>query len=66
LAIAEILIVTPEMDELIASDAPRSVMQKQMRADGFQSMAEDGIAKVLKGDISLDSLRRAVDLTRIT
>jgi type II secretory ATPase GspE/PulE/Tfp pilus assembly ATPase PilB-like protein len=65
LAIAEILRVTPELDELIAADAPRSVLHKQMRSEGFQSMAEDGIAKVLRGEVSLDSLRRAVDLTRV-
>ena len=64
MVIAEILRVTPELDELIASDAPRSVLRQQMRADGFQSMAEDGIAKVLAGEIALSDLRRAVDITR--
>ncbi len=65
IAIAEILRVTPELDELIAADVPRSAMHKQMRAEGFQSMAEDGVGKVLRGEVSLDSLRRAVDLTRV-
>jgi type II secretory ATPase GspE/PulE/Tfp pilus assembly ATPase PilB-like protein len=64
MVIAEILRVTPELDELIAADASRSVVRRQMRVDGFQSMAEDGIAKVLAGDIALADLRRAVDLTR--
>ncbi len=62
--IAEILRVTPELDELIAADAPRSVLRRQMRADGFQSLAEDGIAKVLTGEIALDDLRRTVDIGR--
>jgi general secretion pathway protein E/type IV pilus assembly protein PilB len=63
--VAEILRVTPEIDELIAHDAGRIELQKQARAQGFRSMAEHGILKVLHGDIALDSLRRAVDLTRV-
>ncbi len=62
--VAEVLRVTPELDALVAEDASRVRLRKQMLADGFQSMAEDGIAKVLSGEISLDSLRRAVDMTR--
>lgn len=62
--IAEILRVTPEFDELITSDAPRSVMKRQMRADGFQSMAEDGLAKIRAGEIAYADLCRAVDVTR--
>jgi general secretion pathway protein E/type IV pilus assembly protein PilB len=63
-AIAEILRVTPELDALIAANAPRHELQKQIRAEGFTTMAEDGIAKVMAHEISLDNLRRAVDLTR--
>lgn len=64
-AISEILRITPELDELVSADAPRSILQKQIRADGFTSMAEDGIAKVLAGIISLESLQRSVDVTRL-
>ena len=63
-AVAEILCVTPAFDDLIATDAPRSALLRQIRTDGFRSMAEDGIAKLMQGDIDLGSLRRAVDLTR--
>ncbi len=63
-AIAEAVRVTPELDELIAADAPRSALRRQIRADGFVGMAEDGIARALNGEIDLASLRRAVDLTR--
>lgn len=63
MALAEILRVTPEMDDLIAADAPRSVLLKQARADGFISMAEDGISRVRTGDISMESLRRAVHVS---
>jgi type II secretory ATPase GspE/PulE/Tfp pilus assembly ATPase PilB-like protein len=64
IVIAEILRVTPEIDDMIASDVPRMAMVECARKAGFRTMAEDGIAKVLAGEISLDSLRRAVDLTR--
>jgi type II secretory ATPase GspE/PulE/Tfp pilus assembly ATPase PilB-like protein len=62
--IAEIIRVTPELDELIAADAPRSALRTQMRADGFQSMAAGGLAKVFAGEIALADLRRSVDLSR--
>jgi len=63
--VTEILRVTPELDELIATDAPRSVLREQMRQDGFRSMAEDGLAKVRTGEIALADLRRAVDVTGV-
>lgn len=63
-AVSEVLRMTPMLDELVAIDAPRSALQKQARKEGFRRMAEDGVAKILSGEISLDSLRRAVDLTR--
>lgn len=63
-ALAEVLRITPELDEMIASDAPREAMRRAMRERGFRSMAEDGLAKLGAGDIDLPSLRRAIDLTR--
>jgi type II secretory ATPase GspE/PulE/Tfp pilus assembly ATPase PilB-like protein len=64
IAIAEIVAVTPALDELISGDAPRAALVRQARSDGLRTMAEDGIAKVTQGEISLDGLRRAVDLAR--
>ncbi len=65
LAVTEILRITPEMDELIAADAPRSAKRKLAASEGFRAMAADGIAKVLRHETSLEELRRAVDMTRI-
>jgi len=62
--IAEILNVTPELDDMIAAETGRVAMLKKAREQGFQSIQEDGIARVLAGEISLADLRRAVDLTR--
>lgn len=63
--IAEILPISPALDDLIAADAPRSALLAQARAEGFISMQEDGVSKVLAGEISLSDLRRAVDMTRM-
>ncbi len=63
-AISEVLRITPDMEEMIASDAPRSALLSLGRRDGFRTMQEDGIARVLSGDISFDEMARAVDLTR--
>jgi len=64
-AVAEIIRITAGLDELIAADAPRSAMLRQIKADGFRGMAEDGLAKFRRGDIDFDGLRRAVDLTGV-
>lgn len=64
LVVAEVLRVTPALDELIAADAPRSALMAQMRRDGFQSMLDDGRAKIREGLISFADLARAVDVTR--
>jgi len=63
--IAEILPFSPALDELVSADAPRRALLVQARSEGFCSMQEDGIAKVLSGDIALADLQRAVDLTRV-
>ncbi len=63
--IAEILPLSSALDELIAADAPRRDLLAQARAEGFLTMQEDGIAKVLAGEIALADLRRAVDMTRM-
>ncbi|MFA5041262.1 MAG: GspE/PulE family protein [Bdellovibrionales bacterium] len=63
-AVTEVLRITPEMDELIAAEAPLTALRRQAQKEGFVSMAEDGIAKVLRHETSLDELRRNVDMTR--
>ena len=63
-AVAEMIRVTPELDALIAEDAPRARLYRQMRRDGFRSMLEDGLGKILDGEITFESLRRVLDLRR--
>lgn len=56
--IHELLISTPEMREKIYQGATVSDIRAQAEADGMRSLMQDGIEKVLKGDIDFDQLRR--------
>jgi type II secretory ATPase GspE/PulE/Tfp pilus assembly ATPase PilB-like protein len=51
-AIVEILRIDREMDELISTHATRRVILEHAIAQGFQTMQQDGIAKVLLGEIT--------------
>jgi general secretion pathway protein E/type IV pilus assembly protein PilB len=61
--IVEILRVDREMEELIATHATRRIMLEHAVAHGFVSMQQDGIAKVLAGEITLTELINTIDLT---
>lgn len=62
-AVVEILRIDRGLDELIATHATRNHMMEYALENGFIPMVQDGIAKVLKGDISLGELIDTVDLT---
>ena len=62
-AVLEILRHTPEMDELVLAGASHAARLKCAREQGFVRMAEDGVAKILRGEIDLTELIRAVDVT---
>lgn len=62
-AVVEILRIDKGMDELIATHATRNHMLEYALENGFIPMVQDGIAKVLKGEIDLDELIATVDLT---
>ncbi|MFA6279653.1 MAG: GspE/PulE family protein [Bdellovibrionales bacterium] len=62
--IAEALPITPALDDLIAAKAPRAALLDAARRESFVTMQQDGLRRVMTGDIALDDLRRAVDLTR--
>jgi len=63
--IAEVLPVSAALDDLIAKDAPREQLWQQTRSEGFVTMQEDGIARVLAREIALVDLQRAVDMSRL-
>lgn len=62
-AVIEILRVDQGMDELITTGATRRTMMEYALKHGFITMQQDGISKVLNGDISLDELISTIDLT---
>lgn len=62
-AIVEILRIDRKMEELIATHATRSVILEHALAQGFQTMQEDGIAKVLAGEITISELIGTIDFT---
>jgi general secretion pathway protein E/type IV pilus assembly protein PilB len=62
-AIAEILPVDRDMDELIASNATRRMLLDHALSRGFLPMAEDGIKKILAGITSLEEVVDCIDMT---
>ncbi len=62
-AIAEVIRVDRELDDLIAVGATRRTMHEYLGKQEFISMAQDGIHKTLAGDIDLHELMHTVDLT---
>jgi type II secretory ATPase GspE/PulE/Tfp pilus assembly ATPase PilB-like protein len=61
--VVEILPMDEELDEIVASGGTRAALKAAALAKGYRPMAEDGIQKVLQGEIDLANLGRAVDLT---
>lgn len=59
----EILRIDHGMDELIATKATRNQMLEYAMQNGFVPMVQDGIMKVLAGEIDIPELINTVDLT---
>ncbi len=62
-AIMEILRIDRQMDELIATHATRSTILKHALEHGFITMQQDGINKVLAGEITVNELIGTIDFT---
>ena len=62
-AIIEILRIDEGLNELIATHATRNVMMNYALNNGFIPMVEDGIDKVLQGEIDLQQLISTLDMT---
>jgi len=63
IAIIEILKIDGELDEMIAHAATPREMLRHAIANGFQTLADDGVRRVLDGSTSLEELARVIDLT---
>jgi len=63
LAIMELLRIDAGLDELIARRATTHEIRTRALAQGFCTLADDGLRRVLNGTTSLEELARVVDLT---
>ena len=61
--VTELLPLDEELDEIVAARGPRSALKAAAVRKGYRTLAADGIAKVLAGELALASLARTVDLT---
>jgi general secretion pathway protein E/type IV pilus assembly protein PilB len=62
-AILEVLRIDNAIDDLIAKSATPHEIENKARENGFRSLADEGIAKVIDGTTSVEELSRIVDLT---
>ncbi|MDD5595239.1 MAG: ATPase, T2SS/T4P/T4SS family [Candidatus Omnitrophica bacterium] len=56
--IAEMLVLTPKIRDLILERAQEHVIKQQSRQEGLQTLREDGIAMALKGLTTLEEVLR--------
>jgi len=63
IAIVEILRVDQGLDELISTHATRNALMEYALDNGFIPMVQDGIDKVIAGDVELQELIGTIDMT---
>ena len=63
IAIMELLRVDASIDELIARRATTHEIRSRALMQGFSTLADDGLQRVMNGTTSLEELARVVDLT---
>jgi general secretion pathway protein E/type IV pilus assembly protein PilB len=63
IAIMELLRIDSGIDELIARRATTHEIRTRALSQGFVTLADDGLRRVLNGTTSLEELGRVVDLT---
>ncbi len=63
IAIIELLRIDATLDELIARRATTHEIRARALMQGFSTLADDGLRRVLSGATSLEELARVVDLT---
>lgn len=63
-ALSEILLINEEIDDIIFKEGSKSELYNAANKTEFIPMADDGIAKVLKGITSMDELISTIDMTK--
>jgi type II secretory ATPase GspE/PulE/Tfp pilus assembly ATPase PilB-like protein len=61
-AVHELLVVTREMRRLIRASAPAWHLHRQAQRDGLRTLRQDGIEKMLSGQVAASELRQLGDL----
>ena len=60
--ICEILVVTPEIERLIAAGSPAGVIAKEAGKNGMRSLWDSGLRHVLAGETAVEELLRVTDV----
>ncbi len=63
MAIIELLRIDSDLDALIARRSPLDELRQLALAKGFETLADDGVRRILEGSTSLDEVMRVIDLT---
>ena len=64
--VSEVLFVDEEMNMLISGNPTTREVTELAKKQGFKSMQQDGILKMIKGITSWDEVKRAIDMTEYT
>ncbi|MBX3653816.1 MAG: type II/IV secretion system protein [Ramlibacter sp.] len=65
MALTELLRFDETLDDMVAQGRRSAEILAHARQEGFSTMAEDGVQRVIDGVTSLEEVARVVDLTRI-
>jgi len=60
--ISEVLMISEEISRMIARNATKEELTRQAMKEGFISMFEDGVNKVLIGDTTIEEIYRVARL----
>ncbi len=63
LALLELMRFDRELDDLVARDATSRELKELAVANGFHTLADDGIRRILEGVTGMDEVSRVLDLT---
>lgn len=63
-AVAEVLLMDDDMDEIIARGGTKVEMRRMAKQKGFKNMKDDGMLKVLDGLTSIAEVANNIDVTK--
>lgn len=63
-SVTEVVRFDDDLDELLLQNAPLTAIRALAKEKGFQSLADDGTARIISGQTSIDEITRVIDLTQ--